>query len=126
MLSRPRILPTRPRWAPARYPFRAPWRAPDLAVAFRLRVAAAFFAARDRAAAGRLAEALPPRGPPILPPRFEDTLVSGTPRPEPLLLPPPVSLLTVAHARRSASFLPTPRCSYPSSMCSARRFCLSV
>jgi hypothetical protein len=86
-------------------------RVPDFALAFRLRVAADFFAERDRAAAGRLAEALPPRGPPILPPRFEETLVSGTPRPEPLLLPPPVSLLTVAQARRSASFLPTPRSS---------------
>jgi hypothetical protein len=96
---------------------RADLRAPDLAGAFRLRVAVAFIAERDRAAAGRLAEALPPRGPPILPPRFEDTLVSGAPRPEPLLLPPPVSLLTVAHARRSASFLPRPRRSYPSSMC---------
>src|ERR1700730_11382401 len=111
MLSRPRILPTRPRWSPECYRFRAALRVPDLAVAFRLRVAAAFFAERDRAAVGRLADALPPRGPPILPPRFEDTLVSGTPRPEPLLLPPLVSLLTVAHARRSASSLPTPRCS---------------
>jgi hypothetical protein len=65
-------------------------------VAWRLRVAAAFFAGRDRAAAGRLADALPPRGPPILPPRLEETLLVGTPRPEPLFLPPPVSLLTVA------------------------------
>src|ERR1700737_4512942 len=111
VLSRPRILPTRPRWSPERYFFRAALRAPDLAVVFRLRVAAAFFAERDRAAAGRLADALPPRGPPILPPRFDDTLVSGTPRPEPLLLPPPVSLLTVAQARRSASFVAMPRCS---------------
>ena len=87
-------------------------RAPDFAAALRLRVAAAFFAERDRAAAGRLADALPPRGPPILPPRFDETLVSLTPRPEPLLLPPPVSLFTVvAQARRSASCLPTPRCS---------------
>jgi hypothetical protein len=84
-------------------------RAPDFAAAFRFRVAAAFLAERDRAAAGRLAAALLPRGPPIRPPRREETLVSLTPRPEPLLLPPPVSLLTVAHARRSASFLPTPR-----------------
>jgi hypothetical protein len=83
----------------------------DFAAALRLRVVAAFFAERDRAAAGRLADALPPRGPPIRPPRFEESLVSGTPRPEPLLLPPPVSLLTVAQARRSASFLPTPRSS---------------
>jgi len=106
--SRPRL--TRPRWSLESYFFRAALRVPGRAAAFRLRVAAAFFAERDRAAAGRPAEALPPRGPPILPPRFEDTLVSGTPRPEPLLLPPPVSLLTVAQARRSASFLPTPRC----------------
>ena len=31
------------------------------------------------------------------------------PRPEPDFLPPPDSLLTVAQARLSASFLPTPR-----------------
>src|ERR1700757_3931620 len=110
---------------PTDYFFLAVLRFADRLVASRLRVAAAFFAERDRAAAGRLADALPPRGPPILPPRFEDTLVSATPRPEPLLLPPPVSLLTVAQARRSASFSPTPRSSYPSSMCSAWRFCLS-
>ena len=87
------------------------FRAVDRLVAWRLRVAAAFFAERDRAAAGLLADALPPRGPPILPPRFADTLVSRTPRPEPRLLPPPVSLFTVAQARRSASFAPTPRAS---------------
>ena len=34
-------------------------------------------------------------------------LVFGTPRPEPLLLPPPSSLLTVAQARRF--FFDTPR-----------------
>jgi len=96
---------------PKDYFFRAVLRAPDLAAAFRLRVAAAFFADRERAAAGRLADALPPRGPPIRPPRFEETLVSGTPRPEPRWLPPPVSLLIVAQARRSASSLPTPRSS---------------
>src|ERR1044072_4365201 len=73
-------------------------------VALRLRVAAAFFAECERAAAGRLAEALPPRGPPMRPPFLAETLVSGTPRPEPLLLPPPGSLLTVAQARRPASF----------------------
>src|SRR5215213_340296 len=94
-----------------RVPDRVVFRALDLPAAFRFRVAAAFFAERDRAAAGRLADALPPRGPPIRPPRFAETLVSGTPRPEPRLLPPPVSLFTVAHARRSASFLPTPRSS---------------
>jgi hypothetical protein len=39
---------------------------------------------------------------------------------------PPVSLFTVAHALRPASRRPTPRFSYPSSMCSAMRFCLEV
>src|SRR5688572_20733668 len=60
------------------------------------------------------------------PPLRDDTLVSGTPRPEPLLLPPPVSLFTVAHARRSASSSGTPRASYPRSIWRALRFCLSV
>jgi hypothetical protein len=41
----------------------------------------------------------------------------------PAFLPPPVSLLTVAQARALAVRLPTPRFSYPSSMCSAMRFC---
>src|SRR5689334_1328950 len=54
-------------------------------------------------------------------------LESRFPRPDPPdLLPPPVCLFTVAHARRSASPRPTPRFSYPSSMCSSIRFCLSV
>jgi len=44
----------------------------------------------------------------------------------PPFLPPPVSLLTVAQARRSASPLLTPRRLYPLSMCSAWRFCLDV
>jgi hypothetical protein len=47
-------------------------------------------------------------------------------RPDPLFLPPPSSLFTVAQARRSASRRETPRFSYPSSMCSAFRFCLFV
>jgi hypothetical protein len=51
-----------------------------------------FFAERDRSAAERAAEALPPR----LPPRFDETFV---------VLRPPLSLLTVAHARRSAFLL---------------------
>src|SRR3954453_10490304 len=96
---------------PTVYRFRVVLRTADRLVTLRLRVAAAFFAERERAAAGRLAEALPPRGPPIRPPFFAETLVSGTPRPEPLLLPPPVSLLTVAQARRSASFSGVPRSS---------------
>src|SRR3954470_4801259 len=96
---------------PTVYRFRAVLRAAERFATLRLRVAAAFFAERERAAAGRLAEALPPRGPPIRPPFLAETLVSGTPRPEPLLLPPPVSLLTVAQARRSASCLGVPRSS---------------
>jgi hypothetical protein len=41
-------------------------------------------------------------------------------------LPPPLSLLTVAQVRRSASPLLTPRRLYPRSMCSASRFCFEV
>ena len=62
---------------------------------------------RDRSAAGRLADAAPPRCPPFL----EAEWSSGVPRPEPLFLPPWVSLFTVAQARRSASFSGTPRSS---------------
>ena len=51
--------------------------------------------------AGREAEALPP----ILPPLRRGEVSSACPRPEPLFLPPPVSLFTVAQARRSASLL---------------------
>ena len=60
---------------------------------------------KPRAAAGRAAEAAPPFRPPLR----EDDLFSVLPRPEPLFLPPPLSLFTVAQARRSASSLPTPR-----------------
>src|SRR6185437_12143053 len=77
--------------------------------ALRLRVAAAFLAERDRSVAGRAAEALPPRGPPMRPPRFDETFVVLRPRPDPLFSPPPLSRLTVAHARRSASFFFMPR-----------------
>src|SRR5690606_15169042 len=42
------------------------------------------------------------------------------------LLPLPSCALTVAHARRSASFSPTPRACWPSSMCRALRLCLLV
>src|ERR1700737_1407491 len=73
--------------------------------ALRLRVAAAFFADADRAAAEREADARPPSFPPL---RGEAWL-SGLPRPDPLFLPPPLSLLTVAQARLSASFSGTPR-----------------
>jgi hypothetical protein len=41
-------------------------------------------------------------------------------------LPPPVSLFTVAQARRSASPVLRPRRLYPLSMCSAWRFCFEV
>src|SRR5579859_1604202 len=57
--------------------------------------------------AGRSTEALPPRRPPF----FALSCVSGWPRPEPDLLPPPDSLFTVAQARRSASSWLTPRSS---------------
>src|SRR6185503_7459992 len=72
----------------------------------RLRVLAAFLAERERAAAGRLAEALPPS----LPPLWAEGWLEVLPRPlPPGFLPPLSSLLTVAQARRSASFLGTPR-----------------
>ena len=59
----------------------------------------------DRAEAGRDAAALPPS----LPPLRDGAWFSGLPRPLPLFFPPPVSLLTVAQARRSASSSETPR-----------------
>src|SRR5215204_4463983 len=49
--------------------------------------------------------------PPFLPPFFAGPLFSFLPRPEPLFLPPPEALLTVAHARCSASSPETPRSS---------------
>jgi hypothetical protein len=65
-----------------------------------------FFAEADRAA-GRLAAAAPPFAPPL----FDEAVVVFRPRPDPLFLPPPLSLLTVAQARRSASSSETPRVS---------------
>jgi hypothetical protein len=65
---------------------------------------------------------LPPLRPPL---RLADRF-SLWPRPLPDFLPPPDSLFTVAHARALAVFADTPRFSYPSAMCSARRFCLPV
>ncbi|HZQ61843.1 MAG TPA: hypothetical protein VFC24_10865 [Casimicrobiaceae bacterium] len=47
--------------------------------------------------------------PPLRPPLRAGALFVFLPRPEPLFLPPPDILFTVAHARCSASFLPTPR-----------------
>lgn len=79
-------------------------RPPDF-VFRRARVRAAFFAEAERALFERDAAALPPRTPPLrLELRFSDL-----PRPLPDFLPPPDSLFTVAHARRSASFEDTPR-----------------
>jgi hypothetical protein len=80
---------------------------PLLLLRFRFRVAAAFLAERLRAAADRDADARPPFRPPF---RL-GALLFFFPRPDPLFLPPPLSLLTVAHARRSASPFEVPRCS---------------
>jgi hypothetical protein len=54
----------------------------------------------------------------------EEAWDSDRPRPEPDFFPPPDSLLTVAQARRLASFPEVPRFAFPSAMCSALRFCL--
>src|SRR5262245_44336205 len=88
----------------------------------RARVGAAFRADADRADFGRAADAAPP----IRPPFFAGARFGRLPTPDPPFLPPPVVAFTVAQARRSASSSGTPRSSYPSSMCSAIRFCLSV
>ena len=64
--------------------------------------------------------------PPSLPPFFAGLLFTFLPRPEPLFFPPPVIAFTVAQALASAVFFDAPRFSYPSSMCSACRFCLLV
>jgi len=54
--------------------------------------------------------ALPYLRPPFLPPLRELDLLRFFPRPPPPFLRPPLSdLFTVAHARRSASLLLTPR-----------------
>ncbi|HET6796393.1 MAG TPA: hypothetical protein VFH40_04460 [Gemmatimonadales bacterium] len=71
----------------------------------RRRVAAPRRAAADRLDLDRDAVARPPRRPPFL----EELLLRFFPRPEPLFLPPPVSLFTVAQARRAASPRDTPR-----------------
>jgi hypothetical protein len=86
----------------------------------RRRVEAALRAEAEREDLEREAEARPP----FLPPFLEELRLVFFPRPDPLFFPPPVSLFTVAQARRSASFRETPRFSYPSSICSAWRFCL--
>jgi hypothetical protein len=94
----------------------------DYRPARRARVLAAFLAEADRAAAERPADAAPPLRPPFVAGAF----LVGLPLPDPLFLPPPDILLTVAQARRSASLSPTPRSLYPFSMCSAWRSCFPV
>ncbi|WP_194175110.1 hypothetical protein [Lacipirellula parvula] len=49
--------------------------------------------------------------PPLRPLFLADSLVSGLPLPDPLKLPPPLSLLTVAQAFRFAVFSESPRSS---------------
>ena len=71
------------------------------ALALRRRVAAPFRAAAERDAFDR-EEA------PLRPPLRDALLVLFFPRPDPLFLPPPSSLFTVAQARRSASRRETP------------------
>src|SRR5262249_40563035 len=78
---------------------------PPLAAWLRLRVAAAFFAGADRLGAGRAPDAAPPFFSPLPPPACGSSL----PRPLPDFLPPPVSLFTVAQARRFASSSLVPR-----------------
>jgi hypothetical protein len=72
------------------------------ALALRRRVAAPFRAAAERDAFDREAA-------PLRPPLRDALLVLFFPRPDPLFLPPPSSLFTVAQARRSASRRETPR-----------------
>src|SRR5262249_54753552 len=69
------------------------------------RVAAAFFADLDLSAYGRIAEARPPRRPPLC----DEEVSFARPTPDPLFLPPWSCLFTVAQARRSASLSGTPR-----------------
>ena len=72
------------------------------ALALRRRVAAPFRAAAERDAFDREAA-------PLRPPLRDALLVLFFLRPDPLFLPPPSSLFTVAQARRSASRRETPR-----------------
>ena len=86
--------------------FRAP---PPVAPARRFRVAAAFLPAALRFAVDWLEPA-------FRPPFFDAERFSVLPRPEPDFFPPPDSLLTVAQARASASFVDVPLFLYPSAM----------
>src|SRR5687767_14719281 len=86
--------------------FTPPLEEPFFTPPLRARVLAAFFAEADLSAAGRAAEAAPP----FFPPFFAGALLTDLPRPEPPgFFPPPVILLTVAHARASASSSGTAR-----------------
>jgi hypothetical protein len=102
------LLPERLRLVPERLELRlllerlALFRLP---VARRRRVEAAFRADAEREDLEREAEARPP----FFPPFREELRFDFLPRPDPLFLPPPVSLFTVAQARRSASPRETPR-----------------
>ena len=120
--ERLRLPPDRLRLEPTRLRLRLLPVARRPPVDFLRRVAAALRALRERLAFDRDAAARPP----FLPPFLEELRFVFFPRPDPLFFPPPVSLFTVAQARRSASRRETPRFSYPSSICSAWRFCLLV
>ena len=74
-------------------------------LAARFRVAAALRAEAERLEAGREAEALPP----FLPPLRAGAWFSALPLPDPLFLPPPEVVFTVARARLAATSLGTPR-----------------
>jgi hypothetical protein len=71
----------------------------------RRRVEAAFLAEELREDLEREAAARPP----FLPPFRAELRLVFLPRPDPLFFPPPVSLFTVAQARRSDSPRETPR-----------------
>ncbi len=81
--------------------------------------------ADDRADLARDAEDRPPFVADFLAEPLRD-LAAAFLRPDPLFRPPPETLFSVAQALRAASPRETPRCSYPSSMCRACRFCFAV
>jgi len=120
--ERLRLEVERLRLDPERLRLRPPVDFLRLPVDFLPRLDALLRAAPDRLDLERDAAARPP----FLPPFLEELRLDFFPRPDPLFFPPPVSLFTVAQARRSASRRETPRFSYPSSICSAWRFCLLV
>lgn len=108
--------------------FRAAALAPSLPSAVRVRLGSlltVFFFVADAAAflmfflaaarclavviCGQLFFFPPEAFPPLRPPFLAGALFSALPRPMPDFFPPPLDLLTVAHARRSASPFETPR-----------------